>query len=125
MCLKTEGRIKLNMTRHQRAEPIFMHPAIFIPSWMLLGELIALQEWMNVSRWGYHIPAAIVFKSWGVEFSIVGILSWLMWRFLQPFIVKASVADILLRAVPLGVAFGTIKELIWALFSQNLPLDLP
>jgi hypothetical protein len=112
------------MTRRHPAEPIFMHPAIFIPSWMLLGELIALQEWMNVSRWGYHIPAAIVFKSWGVEFSIVGILSWLIWRFLQPFIVKASVADILLRAVPLGVAFGIIKELIWALFSQNLPLDL-
>jgi len=115
----------LNMTRRHPAEPIFMHPAIFIPSWMLLGELFALQEWMNLRRWGFHIGTGIEFESWGVECLILGTLSWLMWRFLRPFIVKANVTDILLRALPLSVAFGAVKEMIWVLFFRNLPLDRP
>lgn len=102
-----------------------MHPAIFIPSWVMLGGLFALQEWMNLRRWGYHIGAAIQFESWGVEFLILGILCWLMWRFLRPLIVKATVFEILTRVLPLSIAFGVVKEMIWVPFFPSVPLDRP
>jgi two-component system LytT family sensor kinase len=115
----------LTSSKQQRAHPVFMHPAIFIPSWVLLGALFALQEWMNLRQWGYHVGAVILFEAWGMEFLILGILCWLFWRFLLSFIVKADVVDMLTRVLPLSVAFSVIQELIWVLFFPTLPLDRP
>src|SRR5579859_5970175 len=102
-----------------------MHPAIFIPSWVILGALFALQELLNLRRWGYDIGTGIEFVSWGVEFLILGILCWLMWRFLLHFILKATVVQMLTRGLPLSIAFGAVKEMIWVLFFPNVPLDRP
>ena len=102
-----------------------MHPAIFIPSWLALGELFALQELLNLRRWGYDFSTAIEFESWGLEYLILGTLSWLMWRFLLPFILKANVAQMITRGLPLSIAFGAVKEMIWVLFFPNVPLDRP
>jgi len=102
-----------------------MHPAIFIPSWVILGALFALQDWMNLRRWGYHIGAAPLFESWSVEFLVWGVLCWLLWRVLQPFIVKANIVCMLTRVLPLSIAVSAVKEMIWVLFFPNIPLDLP
>ncbi len=115
----------MTLRKKQRAQPVFMHPVVFIPSWVLLGALFALQNWLNLRRWGYHTRASILFKGWGVEFLILGILCWLIWRFLLPLIVKANVLDMLTRVLPLSIAFGIVKEMIWVPFFPNLPLDRP
>lgn len=111
--------------KKQRPQPVFMHPGIFIPSWVILGALFALQEWMNLRRWGYHIGAPILFESWGVEFLIWGILCWLLWWLLQSFIVRANVVCILTRVLPLSIAVSVIKEMVWVLFFPEMPLDRP
>lgn len=115
----------MTVSNKQRVQPVFMHPGIFLPSCVLLGTLFALQEWMNLRQWGYHVGAAILFEAWGVEFLILGILCWLFWRFLLAFIVKANVVDMLTRVLPLSIAFSVIQELIWVLFFPTLPLDRP
>jgi two-component system, LytTR family, sensor kinase len=111
--------------RHNRTQPVFMHPAIFIPSWVMLGTLFALQNWMNLRRWGYHVGTAILFESWGMEFLIWGLLCWFLWRFLLPFILKANVACMLTRVFPLSVAVSVLKEMLWVVIFPNLPLDRP
>lgn len=68
-----------------------MHPAIFISAWTLLGALFALQDWMNLRRWGYHIGPAILFESWGMQFLVWGSLAWLLWRFLGSFIQRVRI----------------------------------
>src|SRR5438046_6210319 len=88
---------------------VIMRPAIFIPSWVLLGALFALQELLNYRRWGYDIGSWIEFVSCGVEFLIMGFLCWLMRRLLLPFILKANVVQMLTRGLPLGIAFGAAK----------------
>lgn len=115
----------MNLSKTQSAQPIFMYPAIFIPSWVVLGSLFALQDWLNYRRWGYHISASIWFMSWGVEYLVLGTLCWLMWRFLLPFIVKASVFDLFIKGLPLSIAFGVLKELTWVLWFPNVPVDRP
>ncbi len=109
----------------QRPQPVFMHPGIFIPSWVCLGALFALQDWMNLRRWGYHISAAILFESWGVEFLIWGILCWLLWWSLQALIVKANVVCMLTRVLPLAIAVSVVKEMVWVLIFPQMPLDRP
>ena len=115
----------MTVSKKQRIQPVFMHPAIFIPSWVLLGALFALQDWMNLRRWGYHISAAILFESWGVEFLIWGILCWLLWWSLHPFIIKANVVCMLTRVLPLSIATSVVKEMVWVLLFPNMPLDRP
>ena len=115
----------VTFSKKQRPQPVFMHPGIFIPSWVCLGALFALQDWMNLRRWGYHISAAILFESWGVEFLIWGILCWLLWRLLQSFIIKANVAAMLTRVLPLSIAVSAVKEMVWVLIFPQMPLDRP
>jgi two-component system LytT family sensor kinase len=117
--------LTVKITKPNRVNPVFMHPAIFIPSWVILGALFALQELLNLRRWGYDIGTGIEFVSWGVEFLILGVLCWLMWRFLLSFILKANVTRMLTLGLPLSIAFGAVKEMIWVLFFPNVPLDRP
>jgi two-component system LytT family sensor kinase len=112
-------------SRQQRAYTIIMHPAVFIPLWVMLGMVFAFQDWLNFRRWGYHVSAKITFESWGVEYLVLGVLCWLMWRFLHPFIVRANALDMLTWVLPLSVAFGYVKEMIWVLFFPNVPIDVP
>lgn len=109
--------------KNRSTQPKFMHPAIFISAWTLLGALFALQDWMNLRRWGYHIGPAILFESWGMQFLVWGSLAWLLWRFLGSFIQRASLLAIFTRILPLSVATSVLEEMIWVTFFPNLPLD--
>ena len=59
--------LTVKITKPNRVNPVFMHPAIFIPSWVILGALFALQELLNLRRWGYDIGTGIEFVrvNWG------------------------------------------------------------
>jgi len=102
-----------------------MNPAVFIPAWVTLGCLFAAQEWIWAKRWGYHVGAQVLFVSWGVEYLIWGVLFWMLWRFLWPFIQKASLWCIITRVVPLSLASVLMKELLWVPLFPDEPLDRP
>ena len=105
------------------ARPVLMHPLVFIGIWVLLGSLFALQEWLNLRRWGYDIGLGVELESWGMEFLIWGVFSWLLWRALGPFIQSATLGSLLIRIVPLCAAMCLAKEIIWVLFFPGLPLN--
>lgn len=104
---------------------VLMHPVVFIGIWVVLGILFALQEWMNLRRWGYHIGILIELQSWGVEFLIWGILSWSLWRTLGSFIQNASLKSALSKVVPLSFAVCIVKEMAFVSLFPNLPLNRP
>jgi hypothetical protein len=108
-----------------RAELVLMNPAVFLGTWLLLGSLFALQEWTNARRWGYQISLAVELKSWDAEFLIWGILNWSTWRIAGSFIQNASLGQVLGRIIPLSIALGLLKEIIYVLLFPNLPLNRP
>lgn len=108
-----------------RTQPLFMHPAICIPAFVLVGELFGLQTWINLRTWGYHINAVILFGAWAVQYLLYGVMCWSMWRFLPHLISKANLTQILTRIAPLSLVFPVIEEMIFALVFPNLPLDRP
>ena len=105
--------------------PILMHPLVFIGIWVVLGTLFALQEWMNLRRWGYDISVSVELESWGMEFLIWGVFSWLLWRLLGTFIQGATLSKLLSRIIPLSLVMCLVKEMTWVLFFPNLPLNRP
>ena len=107
----------------KHARPLLMHPLVFISAWFCLGNLFALQEWVNLRHWGYMIGIGIELKSWGAEFLIWGVLNWLLWRIFGPFIQRAGFIAVLTRVLPLGLGVCAVKEMIWVLFFPNLPLN--
>lgn len=116
---------KLNVLRPARTQPLFMHPAICIPAFVVVGELFGLQTWINLRTWGYHINVLILFSAWAVQYLLYGMMCWSMWRFLPHLISKASLTQILTRIAPLSLIFPVIEEVVFALVFPDLPLDRP
>jgi len=102
-----------------------MHPAVFIGIWALLGMLFALQDWLNLRRWGYHIGIAVELESWGLEFVIWGALSWIMWRLAGSHIQRAGLSWLLTRSFPMIIGASVIKEMLFVLILPGLPLNRP
>ena len=119
------SRSKLIRKGQSRVRPILMHPLVFIGIWVALGMLFALQEWLNLRRWGYQISVAVELESWGMEFLIWGVISWLLWRILGMFIQSASLGRVLGWIVPLSAVMCVAKEVTWVLFFPDLPLNRP
>jgi two-component system LytT family sensor kinase len=109
----------------KRAHLVLMHPVIYIGTWAVLGTLFAMQDWLNLRRWGYRIGVVIELEAWGMEFVIWGALSWLLWRLIGPFIQNASLGGVLSRILPLSVATSAAKEILFVLIFPGLPLNRP
>lgn len=116
---------QLKMLRPTRTQPLFMHPAICIPAFVVVGELFGLQTWINLRTWGYHINVLILFSAWAVQYLLYGMMCWSMWRFFPHLITRASLTQILTRIAPLSLVFPVIEEVIFALVFPDLPLDRP
>jgi two-component system LytT family sensor kinase len=105
--------------------PVFMNPAIFITSSVLVGLLFAFQEWLSLRHMGYHMHALIFFESWGFQFLVWGTLCWILWRFLGPFIQRARITTFLLAFVPLSVVTSLAQQMLFVFLFRNLPLNHP
>jgi two-component system LytT family sensor kinase len=103
--------------------PVFMKPAIFISSSVLIGLLFALQEWMSLRHMGYYMHAPIFFESWGFQFLVWGTICWLLWHFSREQIQTAGVAKILVGFIPLSVFISLGQQMLYILVFPSLPLN--
>jgi two-component system, LytTR family, sensor kinase len=112
-----------------RTEPGFMHPAIFIGTYSLVGVLFALQEWIFMRRWAfqwnYHFQAAITFAEYTVSYFLWGAICWVLWCLLRSSIQSASPSQIVTRFIPLSIAASILQEMTWVLMFPTLPLNRP
>ena len=104
---------------------VLTHPVVFVAAFTLIGILFAAQEWLHLYHSGYRISAALVFESWGSQYFIWGIISWVLWRLYRPFIQKASVVQILAVVFPVSLVTCLIQEMIWVIFFPTIPIDRP
>jgi two-component system, LytTR family, sensor kinase len=102
-----------------------MHPAIFVSASVLLGLLFALQEWMSVRLWSYHIGMRLLLEAWGLQYFLWGVLCWLLWRWLGQRIQQAKTFCIITRVLPLSIVTSVAEEMIWVAFFPHLPLNRP
>jgi two-component system, LytTR family, sensor kinase len=113
------------MRNGNQSEPVFMKPAIFIGSSVLVGLLFAFQEWVSIHHMGYHLPVLIFFESWGYQFLVWGTLCWLLWHFLGPQIQRASILRIIFFYLPLSVVISLAQQMLFVFIFRDLPLNHP
>lgn len=106
-----------------RAQPIFMHPAIFISSSVLLGELFALQDWMGMRLWSYHVGIRVLLEAWGLQYFLWGVMCWLLWWQWGQYVQRANLVRIVTVILPLSIALSVLEEMVWVLCFPNLPLN--
>jgi two-component system LytT family sensor kinase len=112
-----------NQGTSSRPQPRFMHPAIFLGGWVLLGTMFAVQDWMSMRLWSYHVNLRILVEAWGMQYFIWGVLCWLGWVWMGEYIQRAKLSGLLLRLVPASVICCLIEELIWVACFPHLPLN--
>jgi len=124
---KVEGAsLKPLFGKNGRFQPGFMHPAIFIPSWVLLGFFFALQEWMSMRMWSsYRISATILLEAWGVYYFLWGVFTWILWWWFGPQLQRAGLVAILTRVLPLCIFVSILQEMIWVAVFPNIPINRP
>jgi len=105
-----------------RPQPLLMHPAIFIGASVLLGVLFALQEWMGMRLWSYHVPLLLELEAWGLQYLLWGVICWTFWRLMRERIQKANLIWLVTRGLPLSIVTSVVVEMIWVACFPNLPL---
>ena len=53
-----------------RPQPRFMHPAIFLSGWVLLGTMFAIQDWMSMRVWTHLVNLRLLIEAWGMQYFI-------------------------------------------------------
>jgi two-component system LytT family sensor kinase len=108
-----------------RPQPVFMHPAVFVSASVLLGELFALQDWMGMRLWSYHVRVLVLLEAWGLQYLLWGVICWVLWWQLGQYIQKANLLCLLTRVLPLSIATCILEEMIWVMCFPDLPLNRP
>lgn len=119
------ARLLNAMRRESQNVPLFMKPAIFIGSSVLIGLLFAFQEWLSVRHMGYDPHTTMLFESWGYQFLVWGTLCWLLWRFLNQQVQRASILAMFSAFLPLSIVISLGLQMLYVLIFRNLPPDQP
>ncbi|SRR6266702_3478599 len=106
----------------KRPQPVFMHPAVFVGSSVLLGVLFALQEWVGMRVWSYQIGMAILLEAWCMQYLLWGLICWALWRWLGRYIPQVKWPDLITKVLPLSIVASVVEEMLWVLCFPNLPL---
>lgn len=126
----TEGRLTrkeppaLNTSKNKAKVkyPMFMHPAVFLPAWVAVGMLFALQSYIEERTWGYHVDFLLLVRAWGVQFLTWAIICQLLWRWQGDWLLNAKWRDIVVGVVPLSLAASVLEEAIWVACFPHLPM---
>jgi len=99
-----------------RSERVGMRPIPFLGSFLIVGLLFALQQWLGMRIWyqksSFRLLPAIA--AWELQYLIWGIFCWSLWLWLGDRLQKAGWKYILIRIVPLSVAMSIIVEMALA-----------
>jgi len=98
-----------------------MHPAFIIPGFTLIGFLFAAQEWIDARHMNYEIGGTFVFEAWTLQYFLWGVIWWLLWRTFRPFILKASLAQMLTIALPASLVVILLEEMVYVSFLRQFP----
>jgi two-component system LytT family sensor kinase len=106
-----------------RSERVGMRPIPFLGSFLTVGLLFALQQWLGMrimwQKSAYSLWPAVA--GWELQYLLWGIFCWSLWLWLGDSLQKAGWRYILLRIVPLSIVMSIIVEM--ALAACGFPIS--
>ncbi len=103
----------------------FLHPAVFIGITILLGELFALQEWVDRVRMGAQPNTPLLVVAWAFHFFLWGAICWALGILLRQWIEEAGLFSILAGFLPLSIVLSVLEEMAFLLVFYKLPTNHP
>ena len=89
---------------------------------LLLGVLFALQERISVSHLSMHIGLTLLLQAWCVEYLLWGLLFWLVWFLIGPWLQRVGWVGMLTAVLPFSVAMSVLEEAVWVACFPNIPI---
>ena len=104
------------------SQPFFMHPAVFLATWILLGFLFAIQDYTMSRFWGHRPQFALLFFANGAYFFLWGAICLVIWWKLGRVIQQDSLKSILVWLIPFSIVVSVLEEAMWvAIFPHGVP----
>lgn len=106
-----------------RSERLGMRPLPFLATFLIIGLLFALQQWLGARIWypKMVIDPIPVIEAWELQYLIWGIFCWFLWLGLGASLQKAGWRYILVRLVPLSIVMSVAVEMALAVSFPQFP----
>jgi sensor histidine kinase YesM len=99
-----------------RSSRVGMRPIPFLGSFLIVGMLFALQQWLGMRiMWQKSVFSLLpAIAGWELQYLLWGLFCWFLWLWLGDSLQKAGWRYILVRIVPLSVTMSIIVEMALA-----------
>ena len=108
-----------------RSDRVGMRPIPFLGSFMIVGLLFALQQWLGMRIWYQKSPFRLLpaIAAWELQYLLWGLFCWFLWLWLGESLQKAGWRYILLRIVPLSIVMSVAVEMGLAACFPHIPMS--
>jgi two-component system, LytTR family, sensor kinase len=107
-----------------RSDRVGMRPIPFLGSFLIVGLLFALQQWLGMrilyQRSPFRLMPAVA--AWELQYLLWGIFCWFLWLWLGDSLQKAGWRYILFRIVPLSIVMSVVVEMALAACFPQFPI---
>jgi two-component system, LytTR family, sensor kinase len=108
-----------------RSKRVGMRPIPFLGSFLIVGLLFAIQEWVGARIWYQKVEfnLLLVIAAWELQYLLWGIFCWFLWLWLGNSLQKAGWRYILSRIVPLSIVMSIAVEMALAACFPQFPMS--
>jgi hypothetical protein len=108
-----------------RSTRVGMRPIPFLASFLIVGALFALQQWLGMRIWYPKSTASLwpALSAWELQYLLWGIFCWFLWLWLGDSLQKAGWRYILLRIVPISIVMSVAVEMALAACFPQFPMS--
>ncbi|HWW96516.1 MAG TPA: histidine kinase [Edaphobacter sp.] len=101
-----------------------MRPIPFLGTFLVVGFLFAIQQWLGARVWYQKIEFNLlpVIGAWELQYFIWGVFCWFLWLWLGEKLQKAGWRYILIRILPLSILMGVLVEMALAAAFPQFPV---
>jgi two-component system, LytTR family, sensor kinase len=107
-----------------RSKRLGMRPIPFLGSFLIVGGLFAIQQWLGARIWYQKAEFNLlpVFAAWELQYLLWGIFCWFLWLWLGRSLQKAGWRYTLFRIVPLSILMSVAVEMALAACFPQFPV---
>lgn len=107
-----------------RSTRLGIRPIPFLGSFLIVGLLFALQQWLGMRILYQKSPVSLLpaIAAWELQYFLWGIFCWFLWLWLGDSLQKAGWRYILFRIVPLSIVMSVAVEMALAACFPQFPI---
>ncbi len=119
------AKVSMSLTTFlSRSKRLGLRPIPFLGSFLVVGLLFAIQQWLGARIWYQHLEFNLlpVIAAWELQYLLWGIFCWCLWLWLGEKLQKCGWLYLLSRILPLSIVMGVAVEMALAAAFPQFPV---